>query len=51
MRLAMPIPAEPNPKMAIFCCFSGMPVAFTAASMVAVVTAAVPWISSLKVQS
>ena len=50
-RLMMPIPADPEPNMAIVCSASGTPVAFTAASSVAVVTAAVPWMSSLNVQS
>ena len=47
----MPMPAEPAPYITIVCCDSGTPVAFTAASSVAVVTAAVPWMSSLKVHS
>ena len=47
----MPMPAEPEPNMAMVCCLSGTPVALMAASSVAVVTAAVPWMSSLKVQS
>ena len=40
--LMMPTPAEPEPNMAMVCSRSGMPVALTAASRVAVVTAAVP---------
>ena len=50
-RLTMPMPAAPEPNIAMVCSLSGTPVAWTAASSVAVVTAAVPWMSSLKVQS
>ena len=38
----MPMPAEPDPNMAMVCSFSGRPVARTAASSVPVVMAAVP---------
>ena len=48
---AMPQPAEPAPTMAIRCSANGTPVTFTAASSVPAQTAAVPWMSSLKVQS
>jgi len=37
--------------MAIVCSRSGTPVAYTPASSVAVVTAAVPWMSSLNVHN
>ena len=50
-RLAMPQPAEPAPKTAMRCSVSGTPVTLMAASSVPVATAAVPWMSSLKVQS
>ena len=47
----MPQPAEPAPKIAMRCSASGTPVTLIAASSVPVATAAVPWMSSLKVQS
>ncbi len=48
---AMPQPAEPAPRIATVWSRSGRPVTATAASRAPVVTAAVPWMSSLKVQS
>ena len=50
-RPAMPQPAEPAPRMAMRCSVSGTPVTPIADSSVPVATAAVPWMSSLKVQS
>ena len=47
----MPLPAEPAPRMAMRCSVSGTPVMLIADSSVPVATAAVPWMSSLKVQS
>ena len=47
----MPQPAEPAPKIAMRCSASGTPVTPMADSSVPVATAAVPWMSSLKVQS
>ncbi len=46
----MPIPAVPPPKMTIRWSASGIPVMFTPARTAARATAAVPWMSSLKVQ-
>ena len=48
--LAMPQPAEPPPKMAMRCSAIGTPVTLIAASSAPVATAAVPWMSSLKLQ-
>ncbi len=48
---AIPQPAEPAPRMATRWSRSRPPATATAASKVPVVTAAVPWMSSLKVQS
>ena len=50
-RPAMPQPAEPAPKMAMRCSASGTPVTPMADSSVPVATAAVPWMSSLKVHN
>ncbi len=48
---AMPVPAVPAPKIITRCAGSVVPVALIAASTAARLTAPVPWMSSLKVQS
>ena len=47
----MPQPAEPAPRIAMRCSVSGTPVTLIAASSAPAATAAVPWMSSLNVQS
>ena len=50
-RSAMPIPALPAPKTTTRWSSRSMPVTSTAARIAASTTAAVPWMSSLKVQT
>ena len=47
----MPSPALPNPTITMRCSASGTPVTLIAEISVAAATAAVPWMSSLNVQS
>ena len=48
---AMPVPAEPAPTMTIFWSATLRPLGRRAESTAAIATVAVPWMSSLKVQS
>ena len=45
------MPAAPAPRMTMRCARSGVPVARSPARMPATATAAVPWMSSLKLGS